>query len=1123
MYLKRLEIFGFKSFAEKTVLDFQKGISVIVGPNGCGKSNVFDSVRWVLGEQSVKDLRGSSMEDVIFSGTDKKPALGFAEVSLVFSNESRVLALETDEVIITRRLFRSGESEYLINKNVCRLRDITEMFMGTGVGAEAYSLIQQGKVDLVVSAKPDDRRQIFDEAAGITKYKAKKREALNKLKDTEENLVRLNDIVVEVKRQIATIERQAKKAQRYKEDFEQLKNFELIMATHQMAVFTREFEEIAAALKGFEDREAEGLRRLEELNLQIEHETALIEELDAQINELKAQQIRLDNDIEVNVRQIGFNEERLQNIDATILRLEAEKHSALERCQEHQSKMQDLQFQLAGLKESVSVAALQVEEKRRGLNALLSFIDEATNSIKSAQENIFTFNAQQVRLKNQLTDNMRRAVEQQARKSRLEHENNKVAQEKSQVLQKFDAVNAAIVMVQGELEAGWVVLNQRRQQEEALKLELSSAEAAIDELEKSKVFLLSQKDFIDRMQRQYQENPDPVVEGRFIAPVKPSENQTGIIGKVKSIQEVEGGFEIVYETKYVELNLSHMDERISAVEADLTAQTQRRGELQASLTEATAAIDAALKEIQQQEKKLSVLESQKNDIELESGKIVGELDLISTEFTHIDSALTELKVQEADLSSQLQGIETELGLIQEEISGRQQEITRKNQEREEWNMAIVQLEAQLQTFESQEQSANSSLALHQTNFERDTSDISRFDNEVKEADGKKARIHEDIANLQVAIEHLKGKKDALSGDLNDSLAQKAEMTQRLTSVRQQAKSIEDEIVQSKTTLHNLQMRQQELQFNQRALKERLLQSYKIDWDQWQAEGGLLASPAVPAAQQSFVGEEISEDGVSVEQNAETPVEAVVEPVAVPAAQAQVNYEELALEIERLKKRCDSYGAVNLVAIEEFDELKNRFEFLTKQQSDLLTAREQLMQTIQKINRTTRQMFTDTFLKVNEEFKTHFRMLFGGGEAELILLDPENALESGIDIVARPPGKKLQNISLLSGGEKTMTAIALIFGVFKVNPSPFCVLDEIDAALDESNVGRFANMLKDFAKIAQFVVITHNKKTMAVADLMYGVTMQERGVSRIVSVKFNEFDRHLTSPKPAASVETAVAA
>ena len=1098
MYLKRLEVFGFKSFAEKTILDFQKGVSVIVGPNGCGKSNVFDAVRWVLGEQSSKELRGTSMEDVIFNGTDKRPALGFAEVSLVFSNESKVFPIDHDEVMVTRRLFRSGESEYLINKNTCRLRDIVEMFLGTGVGSEAYSLIQQGKVDLVVSAKPDDRRQIFDEAAGITKYKAKKKEALGKLKETEDNLVRLNDIVVEVKRQIATIERQAKKAQRYKEEFEQLKSFELIMASQQMSVITQELETITSSLDNFQSNEQKSFEQLTELNHLIEHETSLIEELEEKVNAFKADQIRLDNDIEVNVRQIGFNDERLQNFDQTILRLETDKKAALERCGSHQNKIEEIKIQLAQFTESLKTTIHQLEEKRRGLNALMIFIEEASVGIRSLEEKIFTFNAQEVRLKNQLTENMKRLMEQNARKTRLDQENSKVAQEKSAIIQKFEIILTSIASVQSQLKDQQESLGRHRQTETQLKTELGACHTTISELEKSKVFLLSQKDFINKMQQQYHDNPDPVVEGRFICPVKPLEHQTGIIGKIKSVQEVSGGYEIVYETKYVELDLAHMDERIIQVEAQLVHQNKQREGLGHTINDLTAVIDVASKDIQQLEKNISVLESQKNDIELESGKIVGELDLINVEFSQIESMLSELKAQEVDLSSQLKNISGQILITQEEIKVKQEDIARRHQEREDWNMAAVQLEAQLNSLQNQQRNTQENLNLHTLNLERDLSDISRFDHETQESISKKVRINEDIANLETAIEHLKTKKESLNGELNQCLAMKGEMSQRLSGIRHNAKAIEDEIIQSKTELHNLQMRQQELQFNQRSLKERLLQTYKIEWDQWQAQGG-LSSPEMP---------QVQGEADSSQTNGVLPP-----PNQLPLEPPLVNYEELALEIERLKKRCESYGAVNLVAIEEFDELKNRFEFLTKQQSDLLTAREQLMSTIQKINRTTRQMFTDTFTKVNEEFQIYFRMLFGGGEAQLILLDPENALESGIDIVARPPGKKLQNISLLSGGEKTLTAIALIFGVFKVNPSPFCVLDEIDAALDENNVGRFANLLKEFSKIAQFVVITHNKKTMAIADIMYGVTMQERGVSRIVSVKFNEYQ----APKPPIKV------
>jgi len=1113
MYFRRLEIFGFKSFAQKTILEFQPGISAIVGPNGCGKSNVFDAIRWVLGEQSVKQLRGSSMEDVIFNGTDQKAPLGFAEVSLTFSNESRILPIDHDEVIITRRLFRSGESEYLINKNTSRLKDVVELFMGTGVGAEAYSLIQQGKVDLVVSAKPDDRREIFDEAAGITKYKSKKKEALSKLKETEDNLLRINDIVVEVKRQIATIERQAKKAKAYKEAFEVLKAYETFFARYQMGALTQEAQDISTAVAALEARELEVTVQLEDLNNRIENETLQIEEIDERINGFKAQDIHLENEIAMNARQIDFNQERQQNMDATCERLKGDKTAAMERCSVHQAKIEEIKGLLSQLAENLTELQTRLQQKKNDLSVLTHSIDEAKSSIASVEKEILSLNGQQVRYKNQLTENMKRSMEALARRARLEHENTKINDEKIQVVARFEAINIAITEVQNQLQQLWQQSSTRRQSLEELKGRFASQENLIDELEKKYVFLQSQKEFIEKMQVQYQDIPDPIVEGRFIANIRPSEKQTGIIGKIKEIRVIPATeqsaeqYEIIYETKYVELDLNHMDDRIAKLKEEINFAIELKLQLDVQMYEQNIAVESLLKEIQALEKRFSVLESQKNDIEETTGKLAGELSVISSEFAETEGLVMSLKSQEGELAASLQGLGGQITRCQQDIKSKVQAIAERDQQRQEFNITIAQLDTELVSLSDKRRNFEDNLNLHTQNLDRDLSDINRFDTETLELEAKKVKISEDIFLLEQTIEELKRKRQDLGLVLNDELAKKEEMSRRLNSLRLGIRGIEDEIIQIKGDIHNQQMRQQEVQFNQRALKERLLQAYKIDLDN---NENSMSSPASPAGGPNALVIEDHIESLIMEAEgspigSDTPeIESVsVDPspvIQVP----ELSIEELSVEIEKLKKRCESYGAVNLVAIEEFEELKGRYEFLTKQQSDLLTAREQLMSTIQKINRTTRQMFHDTFIKVNEEFKVYFRMLFGGGEAELVLLDPENALECGIDIVARPPGKKLQNISLMSGGEKTLTAIALIFGVFKVNPSPFCVLDEIDAALDEANVGRFAGMLKEFAKIAQFIVITHNKKTMAAADIMYGVTMQERGVSRIVSVKFNEY-------------------
>ncbi len=1097
MYFKRLEIFGFKSFAEKTVLEFQPGTSVIVGPNGCGKSNVFDAIRWVLGEQSAKDLRGSSMTDVIFNGTDTRPALGFAEVSVSFDNQSKVLPIEHEEVTVTRRLFRSGESEYLLNKNVCRLKDIIELFLGTGVGAEAYSMIQQGKVDLIVSAKPEDRREIFDEAAGITKYKAKKKEALSKLKETEENLLRINDIVVEVKRQIGSIERQAKKAQRYKEEFEQLKGLELIMAQYHVSTYAKELELIEQRTKELESKDEQLTQALQALNAQLEHESALIEEIDEQINVLRAKQMRTDNDIDMNTRQIAFNEERLTSIDATCEQLEADKVAAMERCKQSQGKIEEIRTVLSTFNQTLEEAKMRLQQKKDELGVLVHAIEEANQSIQTYTQEQYSLNAQEVRVKNQLTDLLKKNMDLLSRRTRLQQDNTKVAGEKTQVQQKFEAISSAIVSVDLQVQENWATSTIQRQLLEDLRLAQAAADNAIDDLEKTNVFLVSQKEFIAKMQVQYQDSPDPIVEGRFISTVRPKENETGIIGKIKEIREIPANetgtltFEIVYETKYVDLDLGHMDERITQVGEKIVQAIAHKETLDQQLFQQQQTVDATLKTIQDLEKKLSVLESQKSDIEFETGKIIGELDLISTEHAQVESDLATVMVEETKLNEILHGVAGQVKRCQEDVRTKQDAIAQKNKDREALNMAVVQLESEAQAAVQQQKSLEENLSVYVQGLDRDLADISRFDASIQESAAKKQQILEDIERLNTLIQTLKVTHDQLIVSLNEEGDRKQEMVSRMGALRQQARGYEEEIIQSKTSRHSQDMRAQEIQFHQRSLKERLLQAYRIDLDN------------LPAPETSPVAEVIEGQASAFDLT-------IPENTVEAESQPEVNYEELGIQIDALKKRCEAYGAVNLVAIEEFDELKGRFEFLTKQQSDLLTARESLMQTIQKINRTTRQMFTDTFTRVNEEFQIHFRMLFNGGEAQLILLDPENALESGIDIVARPPGKKPQHISLLSGGEKTMTAIALIFGVFKVNPSPFCVLDEIDAALDESNVSRFANLLKEFAKIAQFIVISHNKKTMENADIMYGVTMPERGISRIVSVNFT---RKTPAPTP----------
>lgn len=1081
MYFKKLEIFGFKSFADKMVLNFEEGITAIVGPNGCGKSNVFDSIRWVLGEQSVKELRGSSMEDVIFNGTDKRPGLGFAEVSLTFSNEKRSLAIEYDEVTISRRLFRSGESEYLINKSPVRLKDITELLMGTGIGAEAYSMVQQGKVDLVVSAKPEDRRIILDEASGITKYKTKKREALNRLKDTENNLLRINDIVVEVKKQIATTERQAKKAQKYKEEFEQLKGYEFVLAGHLLKQLEAEKRGLESKTQELKEQEVHLSRQIEEMTNLIEYESGLLQDLEDKISEYKSQEIRMANDIELNVRQIGFNEERIESLNDNTARLIQQKKQLEERCQAGQQKVDELNGELTQLRQTIQSQEENLEIKKSDLAGLLKAIEDAQSTIKSGEQKIFDLTSRQVSIKNHLTEVMKEIQGGLARKRRLEMESSKVHNERQEAESKLSSLDQNIIQSMAAFDNLKGTLSIEQGVLFDLKTKLDAAERSLSDFEKKKLFLVSQKEFIEKLLLQYQDNPDPVVESRFFTPAPPLEKYGAIIGKVKQVLDVvpekleqlkaqfsefnvERLYEIICETKFIEQNPQDVENKIAALEQNILEVTATIHQLDEQVARQSLRIDEVTREILNYEKTLSVFETQKSSVVQETGKLSGEMESIIRELAETDALLESCNVREKELGSQLDSTFQDLKKHQQEIRDRQEGIAERSQKREESSIVIAQMETELQSWKDKEKSHGEILSGYAQSLLSDQNQIVTIDTEIVAIEAKQRKISVEIEELKFKIEELKIAKENFHNSYSEFDIQRLEKSQRINSCRSQQTSLHSQIETVRNELHGHQFKEQEISYKQQSIKDRLVQTYRLNIDE-------------------------NPPQTDVQENAE--------------AQPEVNFEELNAQIETLRKRCEGYGAVNLVAIEEYEELKTRFEFLTKQQSDLLTARESLMQTITKINRETKDMFMDTFVKVSEEFRVHFRMLFGGGEGQLVLLDMDNVLESGIDIVARPPGKKLQNISLMSGGEKTLTAIALIFAVFKVNPSPFCVLDEIDAALDESNVGRFAYMLKEFSKIAQFIVITHNKKTIAHADVMYGVTMQETGVSKLVSAKFNQ--------------------
>ncbi|MEI8012441.1 MAG: hypothetical protein WCI27_08205, partial [Candidatus Omnitrophota bacterium] len=1013
---------------------------------------------------------------------------------VTFDNTSRILPVPHDEVAVTRRLFRSGESEYLINKEAVRLKDVLETFMGTGVGAESYSLVQQGRVDLVVSARPDDRRMIFDEAAGITKYKAKKREAMGKLKETDDNLLRLNDIVTEVKRQIMTVERQAQKAQRYKDEFEKLKGLEQTYALHQCGVLTRERSAVQARVDALKGGEEAAQRELGEFRGMLAQETVALEDLECSVREARDRDMKLENQIELAIRQIAFNDERLENLAQNEKRVASQKALLADKSSLQQAKIAELGQMLGSSVEALAVAAEELEARRRALAAIAAQIREYEQSMRADEENARQIASRIAGVKGGLVEVIKEREGYLTRRRRLDHEQSKVLSERAEVERKLDGLSEGIrhIMVRRQDIQG-----QLDRQKEALLVareELASLDNKIETQRHKKLFLVSQKEFIEKLHVQYQDMPDPVITGRFFSPIPPDERHTGFIGKLQSVSEVPAEqredlrryldgmdaaplYEIICETKFVELDPLAIAAEIARIDTALEGLTAERSARMLAITENSRASEKLLQEAHAEDRRLSVCEAQQSDIGAEALKLLQELQAVADEIHEVDTGLLRLGERDAALAAEMGGLEAERQDIEEASRGRQEALAAQRVAREETAVAVAQVESELGAMRERERSWQSSMAGFVADMNSFREEISRLDQETLSFGERRQGLEEDTLRQNESLTTLRGEKEAFRDSRARVESEEKDLSQRLNSLRAQIAGIEKLLADGRDNAHEMALRIQQFDFQEKSVRERMAQKYNFEL------------PVMPA-------EQLGEDGGGV----------------VPV----IDIEALCQDIQALIKRCDAFGGVNLLAIEEFEELKGRFQFLTKQQSDLLEAKTSLEQTIRKINKTTRELFIETFTKVNEQFREYFKLLFNGGESQLVLIDPENALESGIEIVARPPGKKLQTISLLSGGEKTMTAIALIFAVFRVNPSPFCVLDEIDAALDEANVDRFSSVLKEFAKISQFIVITHNKKTMAHANVMYGVTMQQRGVSKVVSVKFSGNQQDVPVPVQVAA-------
>ena len=1214
MYLQSLELLGFKSFAQKTVLNFHPGVTAIVGPNGCGKSNVLDAIRWVLGEQSAKALRGGEMADVIFSGTDSKQPVGMAEVSLNFAECEKELGTEFNEVKITRRVFRDGRSEYLLNKVPCRLRDIQMLFMDTGIGRTAYSILEQGKIDLLLSSRPEDRRTIFEEAAGITKYKAQKKEALRKLEYTDANLVRLADIMKEVKRQIGSLQRQAGKARRYKTLFDDLRTLD----TH----FSRKVQdEMYGAINQAQqeiERLQESQRSLEE---QVEsqefglseqrHEIDMLEE---NISDGRQRVQELKNQLNSASGQIEFNFERIQEASSLLERYRVDVTAAQEKSAAQRSQLEEAEQQLGEIFESLRAAEGRLLDQQLRANKIRSQRQDVERSVHDFQRRIQDHESRYAAIRGDLSATLN---EREAGGTRL----GLILQELKQTEANGEHLKAQVLVMEQQLEAAQEKVQNCRDALKDHEHESLNAQTQLQQIERD--IASSQKTVTERdakleVLNQLNEEGAGLGEGTQ-AILKGLDNpqlyRAAIIGALANFIEVETDFIPAIEAalgqylKTVFIRDPLLTKSIAATLASkkfgraavITIAPQQTGSPLQTRALPQKAIAWALERVRPHPDVAPILNRLLENVVLarelpdafeikQSAQdiVVVTLlgDCITSEGVIFAGANGENRNSVLQRKIQIQQFEQEvasarLGLLNLEkqrtehlatLEVRQQTVHEDRESFQHLQVYASTLQGQLSLLDRELREAEGKIKSLAWEHENVQNRLNIAAAKVQSLEAEIANSNEELSSMQaqlsaalVQANYLRREEDGLTDVLNELRIRVATERQRRDNLQRQQQpmaarlaELQDLIVTRQQEIENYAARIEQFRADNDALNGRIVH-LKSEQSAAEVEVADLLQDragrmhALEAVEQNLrllrrqlsdchdqrgqhevkstqlnlrlehIREHISHRyqvdltnfapdwyafNVSVREQRKRLDKPQAWPDPAPTDLAsdfgsEIDWEFVQSAIAEITERLDAMGPVNLEAIQEYDELEERQKFLEEQQNDLVKSKAELLDVINKINATTKELFADTFAQVRVNFQDMFTELFGGGKANLLLVDDADPLESGIEIIAKPPGKQLQSISLLSGGERTMTAVSLLFAIYMVKPSPFCVLDEMDAPLDESNINRFIRILDRFVRQSQFIVITHNKRTIAKADILYGVTMEEHGISKLVSVKLTK--------------------
>lgn len=1183
MYLKSLEVHGFKSFANKIVFDFHNGITGIVGPNGSGKSNVADAVRWVLGEQSTKQLRGSSMQDVIFAGTENRKPLSYAYVAITLDNSDHQLAIDYEEVTIARRLYRSGESEYLINGTTCRLKEVTELFYDTGIGKEGYSIIGQGQIDRILSGKPEERRELFDEAAGIVKYKKRKATAQKKLESEQENLVRVNDILAELERQVGPLERQSEKAKIYLKKKADLKEYDVNM-------FLLESSKISATQKEVEDKYAIAEAQLNEANaaydkIKSEYETLerniaqMEESIDAireNISSSTVNKQRLESQINILNEQIHTAQMTDEHLQSRLDAIDAEKAERFTAKSEYDSKK-------ATLDEAIAAVEERKQEAEANLSAITAEISRCNNGIAAGQSEMFELlnNKASIKARQQKYDTM------------LEQINIRKAELTKRLLDR-KTKEADLASVLDGFEKELAVVNDKLAELKKKEEELvaKDREWKIKLLESEKKLEESQTEFHRKQSKL--ESLKNIAErydgyGNSIKKVMEQKNDhPGLLGVVSDLIQVEKKYEIAIETALGGniQNIVTEDEDTAKKMIGFLKQNRLGRATFLPLTSVSARSnpknEAALNEVgviglanelvkcdtKYDEVAAYLLGrvlvcdtidhaialAKKNHYSLHIVTLEGEYlspggSMTGGAFKNSSNLLARNREIE-ELEAEIEKLEKEI----ETIKDRKEDVITAQalgQEEIEELKAIIQEQyilqntAKLNVERAKQQrleSENVFAGLKNESNEIDIqlSDINLNKQKILDEIAYSKKREEEIAKEREEFQHILDEQakleEASKSKVSEILLEQANLNQsagfilenierlvheieKFDSERndlvENAKNAKDDVVKKQ---HDIEEIQKTIAASDDAfvlMNEQLKENIKKK-DAMSADyRGFFQKQEEISKQQNDLDKEIfrlNSQREKLKDAAEYQTNYMWEEYELtPHAAEELRKEEyqdlsaLKKMVSEVKDEIRRLGDVNVNAIEEFKEVSERYTFLKSQHDDLVEAEQTLLGIIAELDTGMRNQFTEKFAEIQKEFDKSFKQLFGGGHGTLELVEDEDILECGIRIIAQPPGKKLQNMMQLSGGEKALTAIALLFAIQALKPSPFCLLDEIEAALDDSNVGRFASYLDKLTKNTQFIVITHRRGTMTAADRLYGITMQEKGVSTLVSVNLIEND------------------